>query len=166
MSICDLRKKPDVHTLIAMIKDKDPTLLAWVHSPKMKVYSVRNFSHTLYDHRLVGSIFLHALMQYSKELQYENVHEEIFNAFLPAYLDLCFEFNSVSLMLYLWLTVQIDPATKQEARDFKWFLTSHFCNPAALHMMWWLDAPLKAIMLEELSMWHLLISSHGHGLAV
>ena len=161
MCLCDLKPKPDVHALIAMIKDKDPNLSAWVYSPKMKVYSTRNFSHTLHDYRLKASIFLPALFRYSKDMEYENVHEQIFAAFLPVYLDLCSEFNSVSLMLYLWLTLQIDPATKHEAGNFKWFLTSHYCNPAAIRMMRWLDASLKAIMLEELSMWHLHISVHG-----
>ena len=161
MCECDLKPKPDVQRLIAMIKDKDPHLATWVFSPKMKAFSVRNFSHTLYDYRLIGSVFLHALLQHSKDMQYENVHERIFNSFLPVYLDLCSAFNSVSLMLYLWLTLQIDPTTKHEACDFRWFLTSHYCNPAALHMTRWLDAPVKAIMVEELSMWHLLMSSHG-----
>ena len=163
MCLTDLEKKPDVHKLIAMIKDKDPALATWVYSAKMKAYTVRNFSQTIYEYRLMGSIFLHALLQHSKDLQYENVHEQIFNAFLPVYLDMCAEFNTMSLMLYLWLTLQLDPITKHEASDFGWFLTSHYCNPTALHMMrWrWLDAPLKVIMLEELSMWHLLMSSHG-----
>ena len=161
MCLCDLKPKPDVHQLIAMIKDTDPALSTWVRSPKMKVYSIRHFSHTLYDHRLMASIFLPALVRYSKDMQYENVHEHIFNAFLPIYLDLCSEFNSVSLMMYLWLTLHLNPATKHDACDFHWFLTSHYCNPASLHMNRWLDGSLKAIMLEELSMWHVLISSHG-----
>ena len=89
MCLCELKPKPDVHKLIAMIKDKDPHLATWVCGPKMKAYSVRNFCHTLYDHRLMGSIVLHALLQHSKDLQYENVHEQIFNECylcIPAYI--------------------------------------------------------------------------------
>ena len=159
---CGLQRKPDVHKLINLIKEKSPELATWVHSPKLHAYSVRNFSTTLHDYRYASSIMMHAIQRYSTSFQLdEATHEQIFQTLLPVYMDLCIEHNSLSLLMFLWLTLQLDAATKNEVGDFWAFLMSRFCNLVALHTMRWLDSSLKAIMVEELKMWHAMILAHG-----